>query len=90
MVFVIKLKMLNANKYYLKQQQHYYYLVFSWSCGIDLGDYFVVTGGGEPATDTVTRYSQTGFDKDMAKLNQARRLHACSKFVDESGKTVCY
>ena len=46
--------------------------------------------GGDPARDTVTRYSETGFDKDLANLKQGRRLHACTKFVDGSGKTVSY
>ena len=46
--------------------------------------------GGFSAKDTVDQYSETGFDKDLARLNQGRRLHACSKFVDDNGKTVCY
>ena len=46
--------------------------------------------GGDPASDTVTRYSEAGFDQDLAKLNKGRRLHACTKFVDGSGKTVSY
>ena len=59
------------------------------SCGIDLGDYFVVTGGYN-GISTVTQYSETGFDKHLANLKQGRRLHACSKFVDQNGRTVCY
>ena len=78
----------------LKQQKPYYLLstTIRYSCGIDLGDYFVVTGGEIAAVevDTVTRYSETGFDKDLAPLKQGRRLHACSKFVDQNGRTVCY
>ena len=60
------------------------------ACGVDLGESFVIIGGGDPATDTVTQYSETGFVKDWsARLNQARRRHACSKFVDNNGKNVC-
>ena len=38
----------------------------------------------------VTQYSEAGFYKDLAPLNQRRFNHACAKFVDESGNTVCY
>jgi len=59
------------------------------ACGVDLGESFVVIGGGLPVKDTVTQYNETGFVKDWSsRLNQARRYHACSKFVDESGKTA--
>ena len=63
--------------------------MFSSACGIDLGDYFVVTGGFD-GKDTVAQYSETGFEKYLAKLNQGRHHHACSKFVDENGKTVSF
>merc|ERR1711874_1516 len=68
----------------------------------DLGEYFVVTGGyitqspsmlPNSASDVlslVTQYSEAGFDKYLAPLNQRRFNHACTKFVDESGNTVCY
>ena len=46
--------------------------------------------GGARARYTVTQYSESGFDKDLANLKQGRRLHACTKFVDGSGKTVSY
>ena len=58
-----------------------------YSCGIDLGDYFVVTGG-QGSLNTVARYSETGFDQYLASLNQGRYRHACSKFVDDNGNTV--
>jgi len=38
----------------------------SYSCGIDLGDYFIVTGGYEDR-DTVAKYSQTGFIKYLGR-----------------------
>merc|ERR1712062_357725 len=72
----------------------------SYSCGIDLGEYFVVTGGyitqspslhPRSASDVlsfVTQYSEAGFYKDLAPLNQRRFNHACTKFVDESGNTA--
>jgi len=59
----------------------------SYSCGIDLGDSFIVTGGYEDRV-TVAQFSQTGFVKYLGNLNQGRRGHACSKFVDDSGKTA--
>ena len=62
----------------------------SLACGIDLGEYFVVTGGGYPDMDTVTLYSEAGFVKDLARLKQGRYKHACSKFVDEIGNNVCF
>ena len=58
-----------------------------YSCGIDLGDYFVVTGG-HPGIDTVAQYSETGSYTYLTVLNEGRYRHACSKFVDLSGKTV--
>ena len=61
----------------------------SYSCGIDLGDYFVVTGGYN-GLDKVAQYSETGFDKYLANLNEGRDRHACTKFVDQSGNTVRY
>lgn len=54
------------------------------ACGIDLGDYFVVING-HPGKNAVTRYTQTGFDKDLAKLNEGRNMPALSLLmrVDE-------
>ena len=46
--------------------------------------------GGRSDKDTVAQYSETGFEKYLAKLNKGRSMHACTQFVDESGKTVCF
>lgn len=64
-------------------------MYYSYSCGIDLGNYFVVTGGS-PNLATVTKYSQAGFDQYLETLNIGRKKHACSKFVDDIGNTVSY
>ena len=59
------------------------------ACGIDLGDSFVVTGGIDGSTwNTVAEYTPTGEVTYLAALIQGRYNHACSKFIDDNGRTV--
>ena len=48
---------------------------------------FVVTGGyNKPRT--VTQFTEAGEVRYLARLNQGRHSHACSKFVGDDGETV--
>ena len=55
---------------------------------MEIGDNYVVTGGGNAAISTVAEYSQSGFVKYLTPMNEPRRGHACSKFVTDNGDTV--
>ena len=60
-----------------------------------IGDKYIVTGGRDPenwlyGVKTVAEYSVSGFVKYLTPMTMARRSHACSKFVTESGDTVSY
>ena len=57
------------------------------ACGIDLGDSYVVTGGGY-SLQKVAQYSLSGEVTYLADLQQGRFLHACTSFVDDNGVTV--
>ena len=63
--------------------------MYSFACGIDLGDRYVVTGGQDGSTQqTVAQYSITGEVTYLAELQTGRYLHACSKFMDQDGHLV--
>ena len=62
--------------------------MFRSSCGIDLGDFFIVTGGGINLKNKVSKYSKTGLVADLAQLNEGRALHACSLFKADGGDQV--
>ena len=69
--------------------------IYSEACLIDLGDTFVITGGGYPsggwdsgATSTVSHYSSSGHLGDLAPLNTPRRDHGCSTYTDSSQQQV--
>ena len=63
--------------------------MFSQSCGIDLGDRYVVIGGkDEAAGRKVTLYKDTGFYRSRPDLLVGRHGHSCSKFQDGNGETV--
>ena len=57
------------------------------SCGIAVGDTFVVTGG-EDRLDSVVRYTEDGFATSLPSLKDGRHNHACSTFVNDDGETV--
>ena len=60
------------------------------SCGIDLGEFFIVTGGIDwlTPTRTVSKYSKSGWVEDLHSLMKARSSHACSQYKDERGGLV--
>ena len=59
------------------------------SCGIDLGEFFIVTGGYDwRATRTVSKYSKSGWVEDLHSLMETRSSHACSQYKDERGGLV--
>ena len=69
-----------------------FFFLFRESCGIDLGNFYIVTGGHD-GSDTgvlkgVSKYSPTGWLEDLGHLNFARRAHACSHYWDEDGGLV--
>ena len=60
----------------------------SEACGIDLGDSYVVTGGGY-SLQTVAQYTLSGEVTPLADLKQGRYWgHACTSFIDDNGDTV--
>ena len=59
----------------------------SAACGIDLGDSYVVTGGGYSRQKTA-QYSPSGEVTYLADLQQGRYDHACTSFIDVNGVTV--
>ena len=59
-------------------------LNFRHSCGIpdpDKGE-FIITGGGNGHGKTVSVYKESGWDRDLAGLNQGRNRHACARYLD--------
>ena len=71
-------------------QSAFLYVCFSESCGIDLGNSYVVTGGKAEAGRRVSVYTSSGWSQDLAPLNQGRSAHACAKFKDHQGDIVSY
>ena len=67
-------------------------LITRFACGVEVGGQFIVTGGtdGKTTLDTVARYRDSGEVTYMNPMKMARRGHACSKFVTDSGETVSY
>ena len=54
----------------------------------------LITGGriysdsGTAVTSRVSRYNTTGWMEDIAELNQARAVHACSSYLRQNGERV--
>ena len=64
-------------------------IIFSQSCGVDLGDQYVVIGGkGEDAERKVTLYKDTGFYRSRPELLVGRYGHSCDKFQNGNGEMV--
>ena len=67
--------------------------LYSYACGIEVEDQFIVTGGNDGAApefalNTVARYNESGLVDYLPSLNQRRYWHACSSFISDSGETV--
>ena len=71
--------------------------VFSQSCGVELGDLYVVTGGVENPKPQpikplgmrkVGLYNDNGFVKKLPDLIMGRYNHACAGFQDLNGDMV--
>ena len=63
-------------------------IMFSQSCGIDLGDQYVVIGG-KGATRKVTAYKDIiGFYRARPELLFGRYGHSCAKFQQGNGEMV--
>ena len=70
-------------------------ILSSGACGVDVGEFYYVTGGRSrpvsPATvKTVSKYSKTGWVEDLPDLNEERERHACGKYLDDEGNFVSY
>ena len=59
-------------------------LNFRHSCGIPDPDEeeFIITGGNHNSGKTVSVYKESGWDRDLAGLNQGRNRHACARYLD--------
>ena len=64
-----------------------YIMIYSKSCGIDLGSRYVVTGGLGAETKVI-RYRNTGIERVLPELQEGRYGHACAKFQNGDGKQV--
>ena len=66
-------------------------LIFSGSCGVDMGDLYVVIGG-EPEYQVGSRkvglYNDYGFVRNLPDLVMGRWAHACAGFQDINGDMV--
>ena len=63
------------------------------SCGVDMGDLYVVIGGentklGGGALRNVTLYNDDGFVRNLPDLVMGRFYHACAGFQDINGDMV--
>ena len=64
-------------------------LVFSFSCGVDVGDQYVVIGGqAEVGLRKVGLYNDYGFVRNLPDLVLGRSRHACARFQDGNGDMV--
>ena len=64
-------------------------LVFSFSCGVDMGDQYVVIGGqAEVGLRKVGLYNDYGFVRNLPDLVLGRFNHACAGFQDINGDMV--
>ena len=66
-------------------------IFFSWSCLIDEGDSFLLTGGakwGDSVTTAVSRYNMNGWVEYLDNLITARSGHGCSQFTNKNGYKV--
>ena len=73
----------------------YNIFIFSRSCGIDMGDLYVVTGGLEynkagnlVELRKVTIYNDNGFERTLPDLILGRYGHACARFQNGNGDMV--
>ena len=69
--------------------------IYSWSCLIDEGDTFLLTGGTLSSTRT-SRYSRSRscsrsrWLQNLDDLNTGRYDHACGWYTDTDGRRVRY
>ena len=67
--------------------------LYRWACAIpdEDNEELIITGGSGPVrsvrSDTAAVYSEAGWQRDLAPLNQGRRFHACGSYVN-GGKMV--
>ena len=63
-------------------------IYFRMACGIPDPDNeeFIITGGEHNSGKTVSVYKKSGWDRDLANLNQGRDRHACARYL--SGDTA--
>ena len=59
----------------------------STACGVDMGDQYVVIGGGVGSRN-VTLYNDYGFVRNLPDLVLGRWNHACAGFQDINGDMV--
>ena len=62
--------------------------IYSWSCLIDEGDTFLLTGGSVGTKTRTSRYSRDGWLQDLDDLNTGRYDHACGWYTDTDGRRV--
>ena len=62
-------------------------IFFSYSCLIDEGGSFLLTGGGFPVS-TVSRYNINGWVEDLDDLITGRYSHGCTQYKNNLGDRV--
>ena len=66
------------------------FIFYSYGCAIsDKDKEELIITGGKGIMTTVSVYSEAGWQRDLAPLNQGRWLHACGSYVN-GGKKVNY
>ena len=64
-------------------------LIFSGSCGVDMGDQYVVIGGWDLENNIrlrkVSLYNDDGFVRSLPDLILGRSEHACARFQNGNG-----
>ena len=65
--------------------------ICSYSCLIDEGKTFLLTGGEDFVTETssrVSRYDINGWLEDLDDLNTGRSQHGCARYTNNNGDKV--
>ena len=63
-------------------------IFFRYSCLIDEGESFLLTGGGAGSESTVSRYNINGWVEDLDDLITGRYGHGCTQYSNTRGARV--
>ena len=72
----------------ISDQFYQVHINFSYSCGIELVDTFVVTGGDDDAGNKVQVYNIMGPVERLPDMRISRQRHACAHYIDSYDNIV--